>query len=144
MDIQALLEKMVTQMGYDLVDFEMSNRGKLLRIYIDKLEGVSIDDCVLVSDQVSHFLAVENDVDYDRLEVSSPGLDRVLKKPSDFERFSDSRVKLKLRVPADGNIRNFVGVLRGLIDGQVLLEREGVTLSFAMTNIEKARLDPKF
>jgi ribosome maturation factor RimP len=144
MDIQALLEKAVTQMGYDLVDFEMSNRGKLLRIYIDKLEGVSIDDCVLVSDQVSHLLAVENDVDYDRLEVSSPGLDRVLKKSSDFERFTDSRVKLKLRVPEDGNIRNFVGVLRGLIDGQVLLEREGVTLSFALTNIEKARLDPKF
>ena len=142
MDIQALLERVVAQLGYELVDFEMSNRGNLLRLFIDKPEGVTIDDCVLVSNHVSHFLAVEHDIDYDRLEVSSPGLDRVLKKASDFVRFAGARVKIKLRVPVDGK-KNFVGMLQGLDDGQVLVEREGMILRFAMANVEKARLAPE-
>ena len=74
-DLYALVEKSVTQLGYELVDFEVSNRGKLLRLFIDKPDGVNIDDCVLVSNQLGNVLAVENDFDYDRLEVSSPGLD---------------------------------------------------------------------
>lgn len=143
MDIHALLERVVTQLGYELVDFEMSNRGKLLRLFIDKPEGVNIDDCALVSDHVSNLLAVEHDVDYDRLEVSSPGLDRVLKKEKDFERFSGNRVKLKLRVPVEGR-KNFVGVLRGLESGSVLIERDGSVQQFALANIDKARLDPEF
>jgi len=142
MDIQALLERVVAQLGYELVDFEMSNRGKLLRLFIDKPQGVNIDDCVLVSNHVSHFLAVEHDIDYDRLEVSSPGLDRVLKKASDFVRFAGGRVKIKLRVPVDGK-KNFIGMLQGLDDGQVLVEREGMILRFAMANVEKARLVPE-
>jgi ribosome maturation factor RimP len=142
MDIQALLERVVAQLGYELVDFEISSRGKLLRLFIDKPQGVTIDDCVLVSNHVSHFLAVEHDIDYDRLEVSSPGLDRVLKKASDFMRFAGARVKIKLRVPVDGK-KNFVGMLQGLDDGQVLVEREGAILRFAMTNVEKARLAPE-
>jgi ribosome maturation factor RimP len=142
MDIQTLLERVVTQLGYELVDFEMSNRGKLLRLFIDKPQGVTIDDCVMVSDHVSHFLAVEHDIDYDRLEVSSPGLDRVLKKASDFVRFTGARIKIKLRVPSDGR-KNFVGMLLGLDDDQVLVERDGVTMRFAMSNVEKARLDPE-
>lgn len=142
MDIQALLERVITQLGYELVDFEMSNRGKMLRLFIDKPQGITIDDCVLVSNHVSHLLAVEHDIDYDRLEVSSPGLDRVLKKASDFIRFAGTRVKIKLRVPMDGK-KNFVGVLQGLDGGEVLVERDGTTLRFAMTNVEKARLDPE-
>ncbi|HEY3327209.1 MAG TPA: ribosome maturation factor RimP [Novimethylophilus sp.] len=142
MDIQALLERVITQLGYELVDFEMSNRGKMLRLFIDKPQGITIDDCVLVSNHVSHLLAVEHDVDYDRLEVSSPGLDRVLKKASDFMRFVGTRVKIKLRVPMDGK-KNFVGVLQGLDDGEILVERDGATLRFAMANVEKARLDPE-
>jgi ribosome maturation factor RimP len=142
MDLQALLERVVTQLGYELVDFEMSNRGKLLRLFIDKPEGVTIDDCVLVSNHVSHLLAVEHDIDYDRLEVSSPGLDRVLKKASDFERFAGTRVKIKLRVPTEGK-KNFVGVLQGLDGDEVMVEREGVMLRFPMNNIDKARLDPE-
>ncbi len=142
MDLQALLENVLSQLGYELVDLEMSNRGKLLRLFIDKPEGVTIDDCVLVSNHVSHFLAVEHDIDYDRLEVSSPGLDRVLKKANDFDRFAGSKVKLKLRVPMDGNKKNFVGVLKGLDGGEVLLERDGDVVRLALTNIEKARLAP--
>lgn len=143
MDLKALLENVISQLGYELVDLEMSNRGKLLRLFIDKPEGVTMDDCVLVSNQVSHFLAVENDVDYDRLEVSSPGLDRVLKKAEDFVRFAGLRAKIKLRVPMGGNSKNFVGVLRGLDGGEVLLERDGDVCKVALTNIEKARLAPE-
>lgn len=143
MDLQALIENVLSQLGYELVDLEMSNRGKLLRLFIDKPEGVNIDDCVLVSNQVSNFLAVEHDVDYDRLEVSSPGLDRVLKKVGDFERFAGMKAKIKVRVPLDGNKKNFVGVLRGVDGGDVLLERDGDVLKLALTNIEKARLDPE-
>lgn len=142
MELQALLERVITQLGYELVDFEMSNRGKLLRLFIDKPEGIGLDDCVLVSNHVSHLLAVEHDIDYDRLEVSSPGLDRVLKKADDFERFKGARVKIKLRVPVD-NRKNFIGVLQGLDNGDVLVERDGVTQRFAMTNVDKARLDPE-
>lgn len=143
MDLQALLENVLSQLGYELVDLEMSNRGKLLRLFIDKPEGVNIDDCVLVSNHVSHFLAVEHDVDYDRLEVSSPGLDRVLKKASDFARFAGVKVKMKLRVPLDGNKKNFVGVLKGLDGGEVLLERDGEVFRLPLSNIEKARLAPE-
>ena len=143
MDLSSLLEKTVNQLGYELVDLEMSNRGKLLRLFIDKPEGVNIDDCSLVSNHVSHLLAVEHDVDYDRLEVSSPGLDRVLKKPADFERFVGERVKLKLRVPLEGR-KNYVGKLQGFENGEVVLQREQAVDRIALTNIEKARLDPDF
>ncbi len=143
MDLSSLLEKTVTQLGYELVDLEMSNRGKLLRLFIDKPEGVTIDDCTLVSNHVSHLLAVEHDVDYDRLEVSSPGLDRVLKKPADFERFAGERIKLKLRVPLNGR-KNYVGKLQGLEDGEVLLQCAESVERIALSNVEKARLDPEF
>jgi ribosome maturation factor RimP len=142
MDIQALLERVVTQLGYELVDMEMSNRGKMLRLFIDKPQGITIDDCVAVSNHVSHVLAVEHDVDYDRLEVSSPGLDRVLKKAEDFTRFTGERVKLKLRVPVEGR-KNFIGVLQGLVADELLVERDGVVSRFSMSNVEKARLDPE-
>lgn len=143
MDLNSLLEKTVTQLGYELVDLEMSNRGKMLRLFIDKPEGVNIDDCTLVSNHISHLLAVEHDVDYDRLEVSSPGLDRVLKKSSDFVRFAGERIKLKLRVPLDGR-KNYVGKLQGLENDALVLERDGIVQRVALTNVDKARLDPEF
>jgi ribosome maturation factor RimP len=143
MDLQALLERSVTQLGYELVDLELSNRGKLLRLFIDKPGGVNVDDCVLVSNHLSHLLAVEHDVDYDRLEVSSPGLDRVLKKPADFERFVGSKAQVKLRVPSDGR-KKFIGVLRGIESSDVLLEEDGELRRIALSNVEKARLVPEF
>ena len=143
MDLNASLEKELSQLGYEIVDMEMSNRGKMLRLFIDKPGGVTVDDCALVSNQVSNFLSVENDVEYDRLEISSPGLDRVLKKANDFARFAGARVKIKLRVPMDSNKKNFVGLLQGLDGGEVLLERDGAVYKVALANIEKARLDPE-
>jgi ribosome maturation factor RimP len=142
-DLHALLERSLTQLGYELVDLEISNRGKLLRLFIDKPEGITIDDCVLVSNQVGNLLAVEHDIDYDRLEVSSPGLDRVLKKHSDFERFAGERAQVKLRVPVE-NRKNFLGVLRGLDAENLLIECEGVVHKIALNNVDKARLAPEF
>ncbi len=142
-DLYTLLERSLTQLGYELVDLEVSNRGKLLRLFIDKPEGVNIDDCVLVSNQLSNSLAVEHDIDYDRLEVSSPGMDRVLKKEADYVRFTGERAQVKLRIPVE-NRKNFVGVLRGLEEGLLLIECEGILHKVALTNIDKARLNPEF
>lgn len=143
LDLHTLLEQSLTQIGYELVDLEISGRGKLLRLFIDKPGGVNIDDCALVSEHVSHLLAVENDVDYDRLEVSSPGLDRVLKKESDFTRFAGNRVLLKMRLPVDGR-KNFTGILRGIDQDVVQIETEAGLQGFALSNIDKARLSPEF
>ena len=142
-DLHTLLERSVTQLGYELVDLEVSNRGKLIRLFIDKPEGINIDDCVLVSNQLSNVLAVEHDVDYDRLEVSSPGLDRVLRKEADFVRFTGERAQVKLRVPLEGR-KNFIGVLRGLEQGELKLEVDGAEQKIALSNIDKARLNPEF
>ncbi len=145
MNLQELIEKTVTGLGYELVDLEMSPRARVLRIFIDKPDkerGVDIDDCVAVSNQLSRVLTVEN-IDYDRLEVSSPGLDRPLKKPADFERFAGSEIHLKLRIPFNGR-RNFNGVLQGLQDGKVRLVLETGEAELDLGNIERARLVPKF
>lgn len=147
-DLYTLLERSVTQLGFELVDVEVSNRGKLIRLFIDKPEGINIDDCVLVSNQLSNLLAVAHDIDYDRLEVSSPGLDRVLKKPADFERFSGQRAQVKLRVPVVGENKeprkNFLGILRGLDQDALLIECDGVVQKIVLSNIDKARLAPEF
>jgi ribosome maturation factor RimP len=142
-DLYGLIDKTVTQLGYELVDLEVSNRGKLLRLFIDKPEGITIDDCVLVSNQLGNVLAVENDIDYDRLEVSSPGLDRVLKKEQDFVKFVDAKASIKLRMPMEGR-KNFVGLLKGFVDGNVSIEVEGMLFAIPFNNIEKARLVPEF
>lgn len=142
-DLHTLLEQAVSQLGYEMVDLEISNRGKLLRLFIDKPGGVNIDDCAMVSEQVSNLLAVEHDIDYDRLEVSSPGLDRVLKKPADFERFCGSRATLKVRMPIEGR-KNFSGKLLGIEQDMVRIECEGVEVAVQLSNIDKARLVPEF
>lgn len=152
--LQSLVEKTVTQLGFELVDLELANRGKLLRVFIDKLEpidandSINIDDCVLVSNQLGNVLTVEHEIDYDRLEVSSPGMDRVLKKEKDFMRFKGERAQIKLRVPLvlDGKEprKNFLGILYGLEDGLVQIECDGVMYALPLNNIDKARLSPTF
>ena len=140
MDLREKLETAVNGLGFELVDMEMSARGKLLRVFIDKSGGINVGDCALVSNHLTRLFTVEN-LDYERLEVSSPGLDRVLKKRSDFERFSGERAQIKVRMPISGQ-RNFVGVLRGISGGFVQLEVDGRMLSLEMANLEKARLIP--
>ncbi len=140
--IVELIEQVVTGLGYELVDFELSPRARLLRVFIDIERGVTVDDCATVSNQLQRVFEVEN-VDYDRLEVSSPGLDRPLKKLADFERFAGHEIQLRLSLPVD-NQRNFTGVLQGVRDGAVTLTTEKGELSFPFDDIEKARLVPKF
>ena len=150
MKLQGLLESTVDGLGYELVDVELSNRGKMLRIFIDKpaagpqdadAGGITVDDCARVSNQLARVLEVE-EFDYDRLEVSSPGLDRPLKKEADFARFAGEQARLTLRVPVEGR-RNFTGVMRAVADGKLQLEIEGGMVTVALANIDKARLVPK-
>ena len=140
MDLTQLLESTLSGMGYELVDFERSGRGTLLRVFIDKPEGINVEDCAAVSNHLSRVFAVEN-IDYDRLEISSPGLDRSLKKEQDFVRFAGQKARIKVRVPVEGQ-RNFVGVLRETRAGQVDIEVDGKIVSFDLTNLDKARLVP--
>jgi ribosome maturation factor RimP len=145
MQLVGLIEQTVAGLGYELVDFETSPRGRLLRVFIDRLPGqggVTVDDCATVSNQLTRVFTVEN-VDYDRLEVSSPGLDRPLKKAADWERFAGEDVQFKLRVPV-GNQRNFAGRIVGVRDQTALVAVDGEEQSFALDGIEKARLVPKF
>lgn len=140
MDLQVLLETTLAGLGYELVDLERSGKGLFLRVFIDKPEGINVDDCAAVSHHLMRLMAVENII-YDRLEVSSPGLDRLLKKERDFVRFTGQKARIKLRVPVNGQ-RNFVGVLRETSAGKVQLEVEGSVLSLDIGNLEKARLVP--
>ena len=140
MDLREKLETAVNGFGFELVDLEMSNHGKLLRLFIDKPGGINVGDCAQVSSHLTRLFAVEN-IDYERLEVSSPGLDRVLKKHSDFERFAGEKAQIKVRLPVSGQ-RSFVGVLRGINGGFLQLEVDGRMLSLDMANLEKARLIP--
>ena len=139
-DLSQLLESTLSGMGYELVDFERSGKGTLLRVYIDKPEGINVEDCAAVSNHLSRVFAVEN-VDYDRLEISSPGLDRPLKKEQDFVRFAGQKARIKVRLPVEGQ-RNFVGVLRETRAGKVEIEVDGKVVSLDLTNLDKARLVP--
>src|SRR5688572_11493682 len=124
MDLNGLLETTVTGMGYELVGVERPAKGGLLRIYIDKPGGIGVEDCAAVSHQLARVLTVEN-VSYDRLEVSSPGLDRLLKKERDFARFAGQKARVKMRLPVDGQ-RNFMGVVREAGAGRVQIGRAHV------------------
>jgi len=141
MDVLKLVEVTVTGLGYELVDLEMSGRG-LLRVFLDKSGGITVEDCELVSHQLTRLFAVEG-VDYARLEVSSPGLDRPIKKEKDFIRFRGSKVQLKLRLPLDGR-RNFTGILGDLENGVLQLEVDGKPISIELSNLDKAHLVPVF
>ncbi|WP_366836104.1 ribosome maturation factor RimP [Nitrosomonas sp.] len=141
MALEELLESTLQGLGYELVEVERLAHNKLLRIFVDKEGGINIDDCVAISNHLSRLFAVEN-IDFGRLEVSSPGLDRPLRKEADFLRFNGETVKLKLRVPIQGQ-RNFVGVLRETNNGIIKIEVEGKLLDLELSNLGKARLVPK-
>lgn len=145
MSLQELIESTVTGLGYELVTVELSPRSHLVRVFIDapeKPRGVDVEDCATVSNQLTHLFQVEN-IDYDRLEVSSPGLDRPLVKAADYTRFAGSQVQIKLRMPI-GERRQFNGTLIGIEGDQVQLELGENTITFPLSNIDKARLVPKF
>jgi ribosome maturation factor RimP len=142
-DLETLIEKLVMQLGYELVDFETVNGGQILRIYIDKGDLIDIEDCTKVSNHVNNVLSVETDYDYERLEVSSPGLDRVIKKLNDFDRFKGQKIKIKTRFAIE-NRKNFKGTLSGTKGQSIMIEIDNESLLIDFENIDKARLDPDY
>ena len=112
--------KIAEGMGFELVDVavEKEPTGRYLRFYIDKPEGISLDDCEAYHKAVR---SIADTVDYDYMEVSSPGIDRPLKKDRDFERNLGSEIEVKLFKPMDGT-KLLTGILAGLEDGDILLE----------------------
>jgi ribosome maturation factor RimP len=138
-DREAWLRNTLEGLGYELVDLESSRSG-LLRVFIDSPSGISVSDCERVSHHLSRAFAVEG-VDYERLEVSSPGLDRPLKRIEDYARFAGREATIRLKLPRDGR-RRFEGRLAGVKDGQVVLEVEGVQQELAFDDIDRARLVP--
>jgi ribosome maturation factor RimP len=140
--LAGIIEPTLAGMGYELVDAQVSNRGRLLRIFIDKPGGITVDDCAAVSRHLSRVFEVEG-MDYDRMEVSSPGLDRPLMKRADFERFSGSKAEIRMRMPDEVGRRRFVGVLHGVQDGSVALEVDGRRIVLALDDVERARLVPE-
>jgi len=138
-----LIESTVVALGYEMVDLERSGGG-MLRVFIDQPAGISVSDCEKVSHQLTHVLTVEN-VNYDRLEVSSPGLDRPLKTLAAFERFVGCEVTITLKKPLDGR-KQYRGVLKAPAGENIGLEFEGkegpAVLDFTLADIDKARLIP--
>jgi ribosome maturation factor RimP len=158
--IQEIVERVAKSSGLELVDVDLRGGGKarMLRVFIDKPGGVTHDDCTNFSREVGTIFDVEDAVPGGSytLEVSSPGLDRKLSKPAEFERFSGSVVKLMTREPVNGN-RHFEGRLAWLGDGRIALEligrkkskkheaqEDGATIEMDLANVEKANLVPEF
>lgn len=148
-DFWQAVETAAQDLGFELIDLERTPGGTV-RVFIDSLNPekmITVDDCELVSRQLVHSLPVEG-FDFERLEVSSPGMDRPLTKPAHYERFAGERVKLRLRLPLDGR-RNFEGQLSVGADGALSLEYEGkggemLQLNFAIDEVERARLVPQY
>jgi len=153
LNLRTLIEKTVAGLGYELVDFELAARG-LFRVFIDHTPEqadrgpITVEDCATVSHQLSHVLTVEN-MNYERLEVSSPGLDRPLNKVSDFARFEgqEAVIKLRLPMPDTPNRKTYQGILRKPVGETLQLEFEtkdgAAMLEFVLADVDKARLVPQ-
>lgn len=136
-----LIARTVPALGYELVDWEVSPKGRMVRVFIDKDGGVDVEDCARLSQHLTRLFAVEN-VDYERLEVSSPGLDRPLTKAADYERFRGQEATLVLREKRN-DTRKVRGVLGGLDGAEALVETDAGTVRIPLDLIARARLVPK-
>ncbi|RMD71399.1 MAG: ribosome maturation factor RimP [Gammaproteobacteria bacterium] len=144
--VKALVEPMITAMGYELVGVEyVTQSGRpTLRIYIDCPGGIQVSDCQRVSEQVGALLDVEDPIaGAYNLEVSSPGLDRPLFTAPHFERFAGHRVKIRMRFPIQGR-RRFTGILLGIQGDQVRLKEGDREIFLPLEDIEKANVVPEF
>ena len=136
--LNTILEQTVPGLGYELVDVEMAP-SRLIRVFIDKDGGVTVEDCEIVSNHLSKLLLVE-EIDFNRLEVSSPGVERPLKKIEDFVRFSGKMVKIKSRDAIDGQ-KSFLGVIDGVEGDTITLRLENDTIfKIDFPGINRARL----
>ena len=140
----ARFEPVLAEAGYELVEIEFvtGQGGATLRIYIDSPEGIDVDDCAAASKPLSDLLDVEDPFPGEySLEVSSPGLDRVLRTAEHFARFVDNRVKVELVVPRDGRKR-YTGMLRKADGETIELDVDNFSVSIKLAEIGKARLAP--
>jgi ribosome maturation factor RimP len=143
-ELAKLLEPAVERLGYELADLEvrLGAKGGLIRVFIDKPEGIDLDDCQKVSLAVSALLDVEDPVPGNyNLEVSSPGLDRKLTKVEHFQRFEGETLKVQMRFPIEGR-RRFRGTLVSSDDENIVLEVDGESHSLSLKTIDTARLVP--
>lgn len=117
-----IAERLAVKMGYEFVDVELAKEhgAAFLRIFVDKEGGMSLDDCALYHHAIQKDL---EDLEYDYLEISSPGVDRPLKRPRDFERAQGERVEVKLYRALDG-AKQYTGQLVGLVEDQVVIAME--------------------
>jgi ribosome maturation factor RimP len=144
LSLEKVVEPALTGMGYELVDVQASNGGRQLRLYIDKPGGVTLDDCAAISRHLTRVLAVEG-IDYERLEVSSPGLDRPLRKEEDFVRFAGQKAEIRMRTADASGRRKYAGVLRGAEAGRVSVELDdGQIVQLARDDMDRAKLIPEW
>lgn len=144
--LQTLLEPLVESLGYELVllEFSPSSKSGLLRLFLDKPDGITLEDCERVSREVSALLDVEDPISTAyRLEVSSPGLDRPLVRPEHFQRFLNEQARIQVIAPVNGR-RRFAGWIRGAGDEAVSLETSEGMVELRYAEIDRARLVPEF
>jgi ribosome maturation factor RimP len=144
--LTTLLQPLVEDLGYEFVglDFGAEPKNAVLVIYIDKDSGIAVEDCEKVSREVAALLDVEDPIPgHYNLEVSSPGLDRPLFTPEQYERFAGEVARVSLFAPQEGR-RKFKGTILGFEDGRVKLELDGSEVLLDMSNIAKARLVPDY
>ena len=137
------LEHELAEMGFELIEVEFGRHGRtgLLRLFIDREGGVTIDDCALASRQVGAVLDMDDYIKSQyNLEVSSPGIARPLRRPKDFERFAGERIKVKTVTPVEGRSR-FTGELMGYQDGMVTVKTDGAKYRIHLGNVKRANLD---
>ena len=143
-ELSNLLEPAIERLGYELVDAEvrLGSKGGLVRLFIDKPEGIDLDDCEKVSLAVSALLDVEDPIPgHYNLEVSSPGLDRKLTKVEHFQRFTGETVKVQMRLPIAGR-RRFRGTLVASDEDNIVVEVDGESQRLPLKTIDTARLVP--
>jgi ribosome maturation factor RimP len=148
--LMRLLEPPIEALGFDVVDIEyaQAGRGGVLRVFIDRRAqdssiGITVDDCANVSHAVSEVLETRDPIKgHYTLEVSSPGFDRILRTRAHFERFVGERIFVELKLPIEGR-RRYVGELKSVADGTIVVEVDGTAHSLPIDRIQKARLRPE-
>jgi ribosome maturation factor RimP len=147
--LMRLLEPPIEALGFDVVDVEyaQAGRGGILRVFIDRRAqdsglGITVDDCANVSHAVSEVLESQDPIKgHYTLEVSSPGFDRILRTRAHFERFVGERIFVEMKLPIDGR-RRYVGELKSIAGGTIVVEVDGTAHSLPIDRIQKARLRP--
>lgn len=145
-EISQLIEPILEEMGIELVDVEYvsSQGGWVVRVYVDKEGGITVDDCASVSREIEEIIDIKDIVPHSYiLEVSSPGLNRPLKKEKDFQQAVGKKIKAKTSIPLGGR-RHFTGYLRAFRNGTLYLQVENNMVSLSSRNVEKANVVYEF